>query len=198
MKKSLFVLVVTASILMGENVNIINSCDSIDIIKVEIDKKVPYGNIKVISYQYGFKNKTDKKIDKVKMTVYLKDKDGNRIFDDSFSKHDIKPHYEVPFEDGSYYSVSPIPSSYGGSVDVEFKCNTHTVTNAKNKNIKNESEKNNNKFVEVKIPKKVYDKLKTVSSNILEEKLNILVGIAAVVESGGGKQLMDKLEKCDK
>ena len=183
--------------LVAENVNIVNSCDSIDILKVEIDKKIPYGNKKVISFQYGFKNKTDKEIDKVKMTVYLKDKEGNRVFDESFSENNIKPHYEVPFKDGSYYPVSPIPSSYGGSVDVEFKCNTYntvnTVTNKKNQNAKTE-----NKFIEVKIPKDVYDKLKTVSSGIIEERMNILVGIAAVVSSGGGKQLMDKLDKCDK
>jgi len=80
MRLLLFILIST--LVFAYDVTLINHCKGLKVTKIELAKHNPYGDKEVVGIQYGLKNTTNKNIDDIKISVYLKDKDGHRVYED--------------------------------------------------------------------------------------------------------------------
>lgn len=92
-----------------------------------------YSNENIPAIRISLKNNGDRSLDKVKVVVYFKDKDGNAIFEESFhpvlvSKYSIgsgnkplKPGYVKEMEKGKYYTLdSPLSDWQEGNAEAKI------------------------------------------------------------------------------
>lgn len=165
---------------------IINNCKDLDILKTKLKQQNPYGNKKVLGLQYGLKNKTNKKVEDIKIVVFLKDKNGTRIYDKEFTTNDLKPHYELPFSEDSYYSMDTTPSSYGGDADIQISCKGG-----------DDLQSTKSKFTKINVPTELYESIKnqTETKTPLETQMSIVMALKVMHKVGGLKKMIEKLKK---
>jgi len=180
MKQNLILLIgIFTSIVYADtkidNLDIKNECKGLKLLEVKFYPRKDYtGKEDIYGFDYALKNTTDKALTKIRLTVYLKDKEGHRISEHSFGERELKAHYEKPINKGTYYSIDNLPSDFFGVADLEITCN-----NAESKN-KAKEEKNISKFTDIKIPTKLYEsiKQKTKSKSDFETRIEILLILA--------------------
>jgi len=118
-----------------EKMNYMDKIEVTEFISKRIDT---YAEKDIPAVRISLKNNGDRSLDKVKVIVYFKDKDGNTIFEDDYypvlvSKYSfsgdnkpLKPGYVKEMEKGKYYTLKSALSEWQESkavakvVDIEF------------------------------------------------------------------------------
>jgi len=186
MKKS---ILISLGFLVGlyassNDLNITNECKALEIrdLHFGIMEKNWEGK-KSTELKYGLKNLTNKKIKNIHATIYLKDSDNNRIFEESYREEDLKPHYEKPLNTSKYWGISPLPKDFSNKADLVIKCD---VEESSQKKVQVNT---NNKFIDIKIKKGLYESIKanTKTKTDLEAKMSIFLVV----------KLLDKYKTVD-
>ena len=136
------------------DLNVSNECEGLDITKLEYKYHKKYMGGQHIGIQYGLKNKTQEDI-KISIDIYPKDIKGQRIGESHF-KEELKSNYEYPFKESSYYPIGSDMTSFSGNSDMVITC----IKKEEKKGMNNKSGTvsiNGTKFVDIRIPKKLYD-----------------------------------------
>ncbi|MEP1740708.1 MAG: DUF6694 family lipoprotein [Kangiellaceae bacterium] len=112
--------------------------DKVEITEFLAKRIYTYSKKEIPAVRVSLKNKGDRSLDKVKVVVYFKDKDGNTIFEEDFhpvlvSKYSfsgdnkpLKPGYVKEMEKGKYYTLESALSDWQEGkatakvVDIEF------------------------------------------------------------------------------
>jgi hypothetical protein len=119
----------------AEKMNYIDKVEITEFVAKRIDT---YLKKKVPAVRISLKNKGDRSLDKVKVTVYFNDKDGNTIFEEDFhpvlvskysfggDKKPLKPGYVKEMQKDKYYTLESVLSAWKEGqaiakvVDIEF------------------------------------------------------------------------------
>jgi len=183
----LLLFIIISTLVFAYDVTLINHCKGLKVTKIELAKHNPYGDKEVVGIQYGLKNTTNQNIDGIKISVYLKDKDGHRIYEDNFHAGNLKPFYEKPFDPSRYYAIgNAIPSSFGGKADVVIYC-------------KKVSKSNTTKQYTIKIPEETYRALtKNQPMPDMYFKMNMMLLLNLIEKNDGFKKFYDKITPCMK
>jgi len=115
-----------SSIMASGDISISNSCKELSITKIEYTKHKTYSGGEKYGISYGLKNTSTNPI-KYKVTIYPKDKDGNRIGESNIGSGTLKAHYEEPFDPSLYYPVGENMSSFSGDADLDISCKRKIV-----------------------------------------------------------------------
>ena len=152
------------------NLDITNQCSGLKLLEVKLYPRKNYRKEDIYGFQYGLKNTTDKDLSKIKLTLYLKNKEGHRVGESSFSEKELKAHYELPLKKNSYYAIDNLPSDFLGVADLEITCN----------NTPKEKTKNLSELTDIRIPTKLYEKIKESTENKtdIETRIQILLILA--------------------
>ena len=176
--KKLLILPVIIFTLHAEvkDLNITNNCEGLKIYDVEWKiKEKNWRGDRSSSLQYSIKNTTEKKLNKVHFTTYLKDEFGHRIMEESFSEGDIKPYYIKPKDKSRYLGISPAPIEFQGKGDLVITCEQPTIQEPIEKSTKT-APKKPTEFTDIKIPTKLFDAIKdkTKTKSEFETRIYIL------------------------
>jgi len=186
--KRLVVLFFT-TLLYGEDLNIINNCKELEVTKYVYKLHDTYDHKKVWGLQYGLKNRSDKEL-KLEIFVYPKDKQGHHIGESSLSPSTLKPYFEYPYSDGTYYAVGEDMTTFSGDADLVISCKAK-APKTKGKEIGS---------IDFVIPKETVERIKKATGAKSEFDIRLQIGamIEFLIKSGGLEGLVRKVQECKK